>query len=317
METHTVADVSPLAITLLRAVGFSGDGRPMVIYVATDPTSEFEQEPKEDVAWCNDPDCEDTDSVDISGRARLASPSFATSTDGRRYLAAGGPSGITLLECRDQYCPPTNGDLVLPGPDIGQPVLSFTPDGNPLLTLEELVNSGGLQPPRTDVWLAACSDPTCDQQPQLTQVLDTEPGVTVEVQPPLVTDIGLTVIVNARNTHGSEGDVEDLPDRVIVVGCDDHTCTNRTVNIIATGIQGAVAALGPDQLPRLAWTDPDQQITYYSRCADPARTTYTTGSLDITGQVRNLAITAKTTLLVTETSTELVLNVCPTDNCVR
>ncbi len=220
-----------------------------------------------------------------------------------------------LLDCSDQYCPPAPADLVLADPEMGEPVLGFTPAGNPLLVIKDRVNSGGRQPPATDVWLAECSDPACDEPPQLTRILGTEPGVNVQVQPPLITDSGVTIVVNASSPEIGEFAVDDLPDRVIVIGCDDYTCTNPIVNTIATGIQGAVAALGPDQLPRLAWTDINHDVSY-TRCDDPACTTYTTALLSGAGQVQALYATAEATLLATESSAALYLNICPTDNCV-
>ena len=86
------------------------------------------------------------------------------------------------------------------------------------------------------------------------------------------------------------------------------------ITTVATGIRDAVAALGPDERPRLAWTNQDQTVTY-TRCPDPACTTTGEEPTGITGRARALATTADATLLVTETDAALHLHICPRDTC--
>lgn len=57
-------------------------------------------------------------------------------------------------------------------------------------------------------------------------------------------------------------------------------------------------------------------VADYTRCDDPACTTHTTEPLSGAGQVRNRYTTAEVTLLVTESSNALYLNICPADNCL-
>ena len=316
-KTVTLADVAPARGLSHRGIGFDGDGRPMVLYAAPGfPDADPPQLPLAGALWCSDPAC---DAVEIRDLPEFANQGFVTSPDGRRWRAetaigTGGKTDLRLVDCTNSYCPSTSADTVLTSSEIGFEELgiTFDQDQRPAIAL-----SGRSGSDISTLRYAMCSDSACASEPAAVTLLEGAPQIRdasgrfvddseyFDPQPPLFTDNGVTIVVRASGGG--------LPHRVLAIRCDDPTCTASAATTVFSDVgEGLATALGPDGLPRIAWTD--STGVNYSRCLTPDCSETETTSLGLTADALALTTTDSSTYIVTGI-TPVTLVVCPEDRC--
>lgn len=281
--THQVVDTAPAVIGRLVATGFDGAGAPVVVYAAFDGGDFINA-----AAWCDDPDCAETGTKQISrnadGRRPLAAaePSFGVSPDGRCF-GVSGYGDIYLAECTDGYRVPGSSEIVVSSPDLGPAVLGFGSDGQTVMVIEQQ------EGPASNVAVLACADIGCSEPGGLQQIFAGEVGVPLRAHPPLVSGSHVTIFIELTSSEGQEGAERFTPARLIAIGCDDLTCSSPRGGIIESFVQASASAVGDDGLPRLAWTDRSGGMAVLG-CEDAECSSYSAELLDVNGFLFDMAV---------------------------